>query len=113
MNMDEIFAEIDRLFSAGDNEKAEEFMLGKLTEAAQLGDENVMVQLLNELIGHYRETSEFDKMKTFADKLLAILENSSLKGSQAHATSLLNVANAYRAAGLLKESNALHQDIKH
>ncbi len=112
MNMDEIFAEIDRLFSAGDNGKAEEYMLGKLTEAAQLGDENVMVQLLNELIGHYRETSEFDKMKTFADKLLAILENSSLKGSQAHATSLLNVANAYRAAGLLKESNALYQEVK-
>ena len=112
MNMDEIFAEIDRLFTAGDNEKAEEYMLGKLTEAAQAGDENAMVQLLNELIGHYRETSEFDKMKMFADKLLAILEGSALKGTQAHATSLLNVANAYRAAGLLKESNALYQEVK-
>ena len=112
MNIDEIFAEIDRLYTANESEKVEEYILGKLTEATKLGDENVMIQLLNELIGHYRETSEFDKMNTFAEKLLDILENSSLAGSMAHATSLLNVANAYRAAGRLKESNALYQDVK-
>lgn len=112
MNMDEVFAEIDRLYTANESAKAEEYILDKVSEAAQTGDENAMIQLLNELIGHYRETSEFDKMKLFAEKLLAILEGSDLKGSQAHATSLLNVANAYRAAGLLKESNALYQEVK-
>lgn len=112
MNIDEIFAEIDRLYTANEGAKVEEYILEKLTEATSLGDENVMIQLLNELIGHYRETSEFDKMKTFADKLLSILDDSSLKGSMAHATSLLNVANAYRAAGMLKESNALYQQVR-
>ncbi|MCR5591172.1 MAG: tetratricopeptide repeat protein, partial [Lachnospiraceae bacterium] len=112
MNMDEIFAEIDRLYTANAGQKVEEFILEKLGEAARSSDENAMIQLLNELIGHYRETSEFDKMKVFAEKLLAILEGSSLKNSMAHATSLLNVANAYRAAGLLKESNALYQEVK-
>ncbi|MBO4890535.1 MAG: tetratricopeptide repeat protein, partial [Lachnospiraceae bacterium] len=112
MNIDEIFAEIDRLYSANEGAKAEEYILDRLAEAAKLGEENVMIQLLNELIGHYRETSEFDKMKVFAQKLLDILDASELKGSQAHATSLLNVANAYRAAGLLKESNALYQEVK-
>ena len=53
-----------------------------------------------------------DKMRTFADKLLEILDRSPLKGSMAHATSLLNVANAYRAAGMLRESNALYQQVK-
>lgn len=112
MNIDEIFAEIDRLYTANEGKKVEEYIIGKLSEAARLNDENAMIQLLNELIGHYRETSEFDKMKTFADKLLGILDISSLKGSMAHATSLLNVANAYRAAGSLKESNALYQEVK-
>lgn len=112
MNIDEIFAEIDRLYTANEGEKVEELIIDKLGEAAKLGDENAMIQLLNELIGHYRETSEFDKMTTFADKLLCILEGSSIKGSMAHATSLLNVANAYRAAGMLKESNALYQEVK-
>ena len=112
MNIDEIFAEIDRLYSANEGPKAEEYILDRLAEAAKLGEENVMIQLLNELIGHYRETSEFDKMKVFAQKLLDILDASELKGSQAHATSLLNVANAYRAAGLLKESNVLYQEVK-
>ena len=109
MNIDEIFAEIDRLYTANEGAKVEEYILEKLSEAAKLGDEGVMIQLLNELIGHYRETSEFDKMKTFAEKLLNILEGSSVKGTMAHATSLLNVANAYRAAGMLRESNALYQ----
>jgi len=112
MNTDEIFAEIDRLYTENQGEKVETYILDKLSEAAKLGDENAMIQLLNELIGHYRETSEFDKMNTFSDKLLGILENSSLKGSMAHATSLLNVANAYRAAGRLKESNKLYQEVK-
>lgn len=112
MNIDEIFAQIDRLYTENRGEEVEEYILQKLSEATKLGEENVVVQLLNELIGHYRETSEFDKMKVFAEKLLAILEGSDLKGSQAHATSLLNVANAYRAAGMLKESNALYQEVK-
>ncbi len=112
MNIDEIFAQIDRLYSANEGEKVEEYILEKLGEAARAGEENVMIQLLNELIGHYRETSEFDKLETFAQKLLDILEGSSIKGSMAHATSLLNVANAYRAAGRLKESNALYQQVK-
>ena len=112
MNIDEIFAEIDRLYSANEGAKVEEYIIGKIGEATRAGDENVIIQLLNELIGHYRETGEFDKMKTFAEKLLDILDGSEQKGSMAHATSLLNVANAYRAAGMLKESNALYQQVK-
>lgn len=112
MNIDEIFAEIDRLYTANQGEKVEEYILEKIGEATEEGDENIMIQLLNELIGHYRETSEFDKLRTFAQKLLDILEGSPLKGSMAHATSLLNVANAYRAAGMLRESNALYQQVK-
>lgn len=112
MNTEEIFAEIDRLYSENQTAKVEEYIIEKLGEAAKEGEENVMIQLLNELIGHYRETSEFDKLDTFAQKLLDILENSSIKGSLAHATSLLNVANAYRAAGRLKESNKLYQEVK-
>ena len=112
MNMDDIFAEIDRLYTTQGYKKVEEYIIACIGEATRAGDENAIIQLLNELIGHYRETGEFDKLKVFAEKLLEILEASPLKGSMAHATSLLNVANAYRAAGLLRESNALYQQVK-
>ena len=112
MNTDEIFAEIDKMYNEHRIEEVEEYMLGKLGEATKLEDENTMIQLLNELIGHYRETGEFEKLVPFAGKLLAILDGSSLKGSMAHATSLLNIANAYRACGMLRESNALYQQVK-
>lgn len=112
MNTDEIFAEIDKMYNEHRIEEVEEYMLDKLGEATKLEDENAMIQILNELIGHYRETGEFEKLVPFAGKLLAILDGSSLKGSMAHATSLLNIANAYRACGMLRESNALYQQVK-
>lgn len=112
MNTDEIFAEIDKMYNEHRIEEVEEYMLDKLGEATKLEDENTMIQILNELIGHYRETGEFEKLVPFAGKLLAILDGSSLKGSMAHATSLLNIANAYRACGMLRESNALYQQVK-
>ncbi|MCR5300862.1 MAG: DUF4125 family protein [Lachnospiraceae bacterium] len=112
MNIDAIYAEIDRLYTAGDNEGCEKYILENIEEAARNKEENIMIQLLNELIGHYRETGDFENLKLFSGKLLDILDNSSVKGSMAHATSLLNIANAYRAAGLLKESNRLYQEVK-
>ena len=52
MNIDEIFAEIDRLYTANQGEKVEEYILEKIGEAAKAGNESIMIQLLNELIGH-------------------------------------------------------------
>lgn len=86
MNIDDIYAQIDSLYTQNDGKAVEELLLAKIEEAIEAGEENIVIQLLNELVGHYRKTGEFDKC--------------------------LNVANAYRAVGLLRESSLLYQQVK-
>ena len=70
---------------------------------------NDLVQL-NELIGYHRDLSEHDKSLKYSEKALSLIDELQLTGTISHATTLLNVANAYRAAGLHKESLKAHND---
>lgn len=112
MNMDEVFAELDRLYDNEHGEGVEEFLLAKVTQALGNMETGALIQLLNELIGYYREHSEHEKCVAYCVRLQNIIEGSELAGTMAHATTLLNIATCYRAAGLLKESNALYQQVK-
>lgn len=70
---------------------------------------NDLVQL-NELIGYHRDLSEHDKSLKYSEEALSLIDKLQLTGTVSHATTLLNVANAYRAAGLHKESLKAHND---
>ena len=112
MNMDEIYEQLDSLYGVDQGKALEEFLLTKIEEAVKSSDTIALIQLLNELIGLYRELGEHEKCVIYCMKLMDIVDSSELKGTMAHATTLLNVANCYRSAGLLKESNALYQQVK-
>lgn len=101
MNIEEILQKLDSIHQV---EEVEPFLLSQMEEAKNQGDINTLISLENEMIGHCRETSQFEKAKEYCKKVLALLEESGLKGTTAYATSLINVANAYRAAGNLQES---------
>lgn len=104
MNIELILQQLDALFAKHKIELVEPFLLQKIEEAQQIGDTSVIITLMNELIGHYRETGEFDKSIACCRQILELMEQLGLKGTTAYATTLLNVANACRAAGLLRES---------
>lgn len=70
---------------------------------------NDLVQL-NELIGYHRDLSEHDKSLKYCEEALSLIAELQLTGTVSHATTLLNVANAYRAASLHKESLKAHND---
>ena len=72
MKTEEVFAEIDRLYAANEAELVEGYILDKLSVSAKEGDENAMIQLLNELIGHYRETGRWENAFEIADKSIAV-----------------------------------------
>ena len=61
MNIDLILQQLDALFAKHKIELVEPFLLQKIEEAQQMGDTSSVITLMNELIGHYRETGEFDK----------------------------------------------------
>ncbi len=104
MDMERILQELDVLFATYQMDKVEGYLEGQMAEAARAGDDNSMITLLNEMIGYLRDVSKYEKCCKYCDKLLALLEKKQLQGSIPYATSLLNIANAYRAAGRLAES---------
>ena len=104
MDMEKTLQELDRLFATYQMDKAEGFLENKMAEALLAGDEGALITLLNEMIGYLRDVGKYEKCCMYCDKLFEVLERNGLQGTVPYATSLLNIANAYRAAGRLEES---------
>lgn len=112
MNIEQVLKQLDALFAEHRIDMVEAFLTEKIEEAAALGDRNAVITLMNEIIGHFRETGEFEKATEYCEQVLLLMQKMGLEGTVAYATTLLNVANAYRAAGLLKESAKAYQTVK-
>ena len=112
MDINQVLKQLDELFAQHQIREVEPFLLEKMEAARRLGDTGAMITLLNELIGHYRETGESEKSIAACKQVLELMDQLELKGSVAYATTLLNVANACRAAGLLRESMIYYQEVK-
>ncbi len=104
MNIQEIFVQIDKLFEENKREEAEKLMQESIAQAMDEQDDNSLLQLLNELLGFYRETGRHEEARVIGQKAVAQAERMGLTGTIPYATTLLNVANACRAAGRLEES---------
>lgn len=112
MNIELVLQQLDSLFAEHKIGQVEDFLKRKLEEAAGEGDRGAVITLMNELIGHYRETGEFEKAVEYCGQVLHLMKKLGMEGSVAYATTLLNVANAYRAAGLLREAMTAFQTVQ-
>lgn len=112
MNIEQVLVQLDELFAKHKVGQVENFLLRRIDEASAEGDSASLITLLNEIIGHYREMGEFDKSIAACRQVLMLMNEMGLKGSIAYATTLLNVANACRAAGLLRESMTYYQEVQ-
>ena len=104
MNIQEILSKVDSYFEENRGREAEKLMLESIEQAVEEGDDSVLLHLLNELLGYYRETSQSENAFRIAEQAVAQAERMELQGTVPYATTLLNVANAYRAGGRLQES---------
>lgn len=102
--MDNLTEQIDRLFAENKGAEAEKLLEQALAEAYENQYFLDAVPILNELIGYCRETSQVERSYHYAKEVQEILENLGLEGSLHHGTTLLNIANAYRAGGRLEDS---------
>lgn len=112
MDVEKILQQLDRLFAQHQIEAVEGFLLDAIGEAIRLEDTGAVITLLNELIGYYREQGETDKCLSYCEKLLQLVAQEGLAGTVPYATTLLNIANAYRAAGMLRESMMYYQQVR-
>lgn len=104
MDINQVLDELDALFTAEKTGEIEDFLSSAIAQSRAEGNQEAELILYSELIGFYRETGQYDKSVSCCNKAIALMEEMRIEGTLPYATVLLNIANAYRAAGLLSES---------
>jgi len=112
MDMNTILQQVDALYEANKGPEAEKVMLAGMKQAMDEQDDACLLQLLNELMGYYRETSQVENSYRIAKQAISLAERMGLKDSIPYATTLLNAANAYRAGGSLQDSLELYLQVR-
>lgn len=99
MNINKVLTKLDDLFSSGKLNEVEEFLLSNCKTAEAEQDKNSLLTILNELIGYYRVTTQFEKGKKVIEQVNDLIAEMKLQNSLGEGTSLLNIATLYRAMG--------------
>ena len=111
MNLQEIFQHLDSLFAVQDIAAVEPYLTKQLEYAFQQKEYDICIAIMNELIGFFRDTSEYEKSLDYAEQALSLIKELGYTDTLPYATTMLNVANALRAAGHLKESLAFYEQV--
>ena len=104
-DLDGFLAGLDAIFAAHEGPtRAAPYMLDALATADTLGDDGARLSILNELLGFYRSTGRHEEGAVVATQAIALADEMGLAGTDAYATTLINVATAHRAAGCYPEA---------
>lgn len=104
LDLNAVFQKIDVFFSENRGPEAELLMKESIAQAVNEQNDQALLMLLNELMGYYRETSKVEESYELAQRALHLMQQMGLEGTIPYATTLLNIANAYRAGGNLQGS---------
>ncbi len=111
MELDKVLEQLHRMFATYQIEEVEEFLDSNIEQAFALGDMGAVITLMNEMIGYLRDIGKNDKALYYCERVMTLVKQVGLTGTIPHGTTLLNVANAYRAAGKLQESLIKYQAV--
>jgi len=112
MDIKKIFKKLDDLFAQNRTDDAEVFLSENLGKAISESDTGAIISILNELIGLYRDTSQFEKAIPYCGSLEKLIKVSGLDENVNGATSYLNIANLYRASGDYEKSFEFYRKIR-
>ncbi len=104
MKTNDLLQYLDELFSKKQINKVEPFLQEQLKLAMEEEDTSRVITIVNELIGFYRSMQEHEKSIFYCEQIIAFLKMFNLEGTIPYATTLLNTATAYRAAGQLNDA---------
>lgn len=99
MNVDKFFETLDSYFAKQETWKVDPFLVSSLEQAKEEEDYGAYISICNEMIGFYRSISAFEKAYAAAEDVLVLMEELQMDHTEHFATTLLNAATAYRAAG--------------
>ena len=111
-SVEEILNGLDSLFEHQKMDEVEPYLQQALQEAMNEKEDSIVITIVNELIGFYRDISMYEKSIYYCEQILPFMEMRGLKDSIHYATTCLNVANAYRAAGHWEQSLEHYHKVK-
>ena len=109
MDVNAFLTQLDTFFAGNEIEKVDPFLCSSLEQAKEEKDYGAYISICNEMIGFYRSVSEFRKAFDAAEDVLLLMEELQLDRSEHFATTLLNTATAYRAAGNYKQAYVYYE----
>lgn len=112
MDIENVIRGLDQLFAERKSGQVEDYLSKYLEQALTEGDVGAAITIINELIGFYRDSSQYDKAEAYCEKLLPFMERAGLKDTVHYGTSCLNIANAYRAAGKWEQSLQYYKQVE-
>ncbi len=112
MDINRVTQELDTLFAQEKIDEIPQFLESHIEQAIEEDAKDVLLTLYNEIIGFYRETGRYDLSIENCHKAVALMDEMGLQDTIPYATTLLNAANAHRAAGLLQESLELYNKVR-
>ncbi len=112
MNIQAVLTEYDNMFGNTSLASIETFLYEKICGAVAEQDDGAIITLLNEMIGLCRDTSQKEKALAYCGQLQKLLVRMGLEGTKDYATSMQNIANAYRAFGQWDEAETAFELIE-
>ncbi len=111
MVVKEVLGALDRLYRK-DRAAVEEYLLRSIEAADREDDQAALATLLNEGIGFYRDRSRFGECKVCCLKAKEVMQRMGMQGTIPYATTLLNIATAYRAFGIFDETEEMYREVE-
>lgn len=112
MDINKVLIEYDNMFGVNSMSEIEEFLVGQIEKAREEHDYNSALSLMNEMMSLCRDTSQSAKGLHYCTCVEDMLVKLGLEGTVEYATSLINVANAYRAFGYYNKAESLFERVE-
>lgn len=112
MDIRKVLEKADSLYAANEPAQACAYMEASLEEARREADWMSELTLLNELMGHYRRISQFDRAWQYAYPAIELAEKHRVGETTNGVTTYLNVANVYRGCKKYPEAMQLYMKVE-
>lgn len=99
MDVNKFYETLDSYFAKQQIDQVDPYLISSLEQAKEEEDYGAYISICNEMIGFYRSVSAFEKAYAAAEDVLLLMEELQMDHTEHFATTLLNAATAYRAAG--------------
>lgn len=109
MDINNVLNQLQHFFATGQINRVENFLQEQYEIAKKEEDESCALSILNELIGYYRVTTQFDKALKVIEDIRSLIIKMGLQDTLGEGTSLLNIATVYRAMGRYEDAGSCYQ----